>query len=46
MNCYDMLKDINFNPKEYDPHKWFIEQDNFELCAFDDENLLIFQFLL
>lgn len=46
MNCYDMLKDINFNPKEYDPHQWFIEQDSFELCAFDDEAIDIPVFII
>ena len=46
MNCYDMLKDINFNPKEYDPHGWFIEQDSFELCAFDDDAIDIPVFII
>lgn len=46
MNSYDMFKDINFNPKEYDPHTWFIEQDSFELCAFDDEAIDIPVFIM
>ena len=46
MNSYDMFKEINFNPKEYDPHTWFIEQDSFELCAFDDEAIDIPVFVI
>ena len=28
MNCFDNLKDVKFNPKEYNPHQWFIEHMN------------------
>ena len=37
MSSLEFLQDVAFNPKEYDPHEWFIEQDSFKNCAYDDE---------
>ena len=37
MSSVDLLQNVNFNPVEYDPHTWFIEQDSFKNCAYDDE---------
>ena len=46
MNCFEKLRSIQFNPKEYDPHMWFVEQDAFNLCAFDDEPIDIPVFII
>lgn len=46
MNCFDSLKDIKFNPKEYNPHQWFIEQDEFNICPIDDEPIDIPVFVI
>ena len=37
MSALELLQNVNFNPVEYDPHNWFIEQDCFKNCAYDDE---------
>ena len=46
MNCFEKLRNIQFNTKEYDPHTWFVEQDAFNLCAFDDEPIDIPVFII
>lgn len=46
MNCFDNLKDVKFNPKEYNPHQWFIEQDEFNICPIDDEPIDIPVFII
>jgi len=46
MNCFDSLKDVKFNPKEYNPHQWFIEQDEFNICPIDDEPIDIPVFII
>lgn len=37
MSALDILKEVHFDPVKYDPHQWFIEQDAFNMCAYDDE---------
>ena len=37
MASVEKLKDINFDPKNYNPHEWFIEQDDFNMCPMTDE---------
>lgn len=37
MSSVELLESVSFNPSEYDPHQWFIEQDSFGNCAYDDE---------
>ena len=37
MKGIDILKDINFDTKDYNPHEWFIEQDDFNVCPITDE---------
>ena len=46
MNCFNNLKDIKFDPKEYNPHQWFIEQDEFNICPIDDEPIDIPVFII
>jgi hypothetical protein len=37
MSALELLKEVNFDPANYDPHHWFIEQETFNNCAYDDE---------
>jgi hypothetical protein len=37
MEARELLKDVSFDAKNYDPHNWFIEQEEFNMCAYDDE---------
>jgi hypothetical protein len=37
MSAIELIKDVNFEPANYNPHDWFIEQEAFNLCAYDDE---------
>lgn len=37
MSALELLKEVNFDPANYDPHHWFIEQEKFNNCAYDDE---------
>ena len=37
MNSYLKLKDIGFDPTNYDEDIWFCEQDSISTCAFNDE---------
>lgn len=46
MNCFNNLKDVKFNPKEYNPHQWFIEQDEFNICPIDDDPIDIPVFII
>lgn len=46
MNCFNNLKDVKFNPKEYNPHQWFIEQDEFNICPIDDDPIDIPVFVI
>lgn len=46
MSCFDSLNNVSFNPKEYDPHEWFIEQDEFNICPIDDEPIDIPVFII
>ena len=46
MSCFDTLNNVSFNPKEYDPHEWFIEQDEFNICPIDDEPIDIPVFII
>ncbi len=39
MSALEILESVNFNPSEYNPHEWFIEQDSFSKCAYDDESI-------
>ena len=34
---YENLKDLTFDPTSYDPHEWFIEQEDFNICPMSDE---------
>lgn len=37
MEGIEKLKDLNFNQNDYNPHEWFIEQDDFNLCPMSEE---------
>ena len=37
MSNYEKLKDLNFNPNDYNPHEWFIEQEDFNLCPMSED---------
>ncbi len=37
MSALEMLEEIKFNPREYNANEWFIEQDSFKLCTYDDK---------
>lgn len=37
MSAYEKLENLNFNSSDYNPHEWFIEQDDFNICPMSDE---------
>ena len=37
MDGIEKLKELNFNQNDYNPHEWFIEQDDFKLCPISEE---------
>ena len=37
MNTYQDLKDIHFDPHNFDEDIWFCEQENLSYCAYSDE---------
>ena len=37
MSALEMLESVKFNPRDYNAHEWFIEQDSFKLCTYDDK---------
>ena len=37
MSALEMLEKIKFNPSDYNANEWFIEQDSFKLCTYDDK---------
>lgn len=37
MSALSLLEDVNFNPRDYNANEWFIEQDSFKLCTYDDK---------
>ena len=36
MSAVSLLENVNFNPRDYNANEWFIEQDSFKLCTYDD----------
>tara|TARA_A100001015_G_scaffold320339_1_gene446353 strand:+ start:1766 stop:2332 length:567 start_codon:yes stop_codon:yes gene_type:complete len=37
MSALEMLESVKFNPRDYNANEWFIEQDSFKLCSYDDK---------
>lgn len=37
MECYEKLKDVSFDPSNFDEDIWFCEQDRINYCAYSDE---------
>ena len=37
MSAVALLENTNFNPRDYNANEWFIEQDSFKLCTYDDK---------
>lgn len=37
MSAVSLLENVNFNPRDYNANEWFIEQDSFKLCTYDDK---------
>lgn len=37
MSAVALLENVNFNPRDYNANEWFIEQDSFKLCTYDDK---------
>ena len=37
MSALSLLENVNFNPRDYNASEWFIEQDSFKLCTYDDK---------
>tara|TARA_B100000963_G_scaffold346801_1_gene352428 strand:+ start:41 stop:598 length:558 start_codon:yes stop_codon:yes gene_type:complete len=37
MSAQSLLENVNFNPRDYNANEWFIEQDSFKLCTYDDK---------
>jgi hypothetical protein len=37
MNCYQKLKDVYFDPSNFDEDIWFCEQDKINYCAYSEE---------
>ena len=37
MSALELLADVGFNPNDYNANEWFVEQDSFRLCSYNDE---------
>ena len=37
MSAIELLESVKFNPGNYNANEWFIEQDSFKLCTYDDK---------
>ena len=37
MSALELLENVSFNPQDYEANEWFIEQDSFKLCTYDDK---------